>query len=140
MGMYGITKAHRTDVRETPASVFEPLNREFGFTLDVCATPMNAKCADYFTEEFDALERPWCGRCWMNPPYSKVGVWVRKAYEESLRGCLVVCLVPSATDTKWWHTYAVKGEIRFVQRRIKFVGERASAPFPSAIIIFRPPK
>jgi hypothetical protein len=50
---------------------------------------------------------------------------------------LVVCLIPSRTDTKWWHDYAMQAdEIRFVRGRLKFNG-MGPAPFPSAIAIFR---
>jgi site-specific DNA-methyltransferase (adenine-specific) len=75
----------------------------------------------------------------MNPPYGRaIGHWMRKALLESMSGALVVCLVPSRTDTAWWHDYAVRGEIRYLRGRLKFGGATNSAPFPSAIIIFRP--
>ena len=44
---------------ETPPDFFAALNEEFHFTLDVCALPETAKCADYFTPEDDGLSRPW---------------------------------------------------------------------------------
>jgi hypothetical protein len=50
----------------------------------------------------------------------------------------VVCLVPARTDTAWWHDYATRGEIRFIRGRLKFGDSKTSAPFPSAIVIFRP--
>jgi len=75
----------------------------------------------------------------MNPPYGRViGQWVKKAYESSLDGATVVCLLPARTDTSWWHDYCMKGEIRFVRGRLKFGGARGNAPFPSAVVIFRP--
>jgi hypothetical protein len=58
--------------------------------------------------------------------------------ESSRAGATVVCLVPSRTDTAWWHRYAMKGEIRFLRGRLKFGAAKHSAPFPSAIIVFRP--
>jgi hypothetical protein len=76
----------------------------------------------------------------MNPPYGRgISVWMEKAYNESRQGALVVCLIPSRTDTLWWHNYAMKGEIRFIKGRIKFGGHENPAPFPSAVVIFRPP-
>ena len=39
----------------TPQDFFDELNAEFGFTLDVCATPENAKCERYFTQDTDGL-------------------------------------------------------------------------------------
>lgn len=118
---------------------FDNLDREFHFNLDVCATDANTKCTDHFTRAQDGLSQSWGGHtCWMNPPYGRtIGVWVKKAYEESLGGTTVVCLVPARTDTKWWHEYCMKGEIRFVRGRLKFGGCKNSAPFPSAVVIFK---
>ena len=62
-----------------------------------------------------------------------------KGYGESLRGATVVCLVPARTDTKWWHQYARRGEIRYLRGRLKFVSAQHEAPFPSAVVVFRPP-
>jgi len=73
----------------------------------------------------------------MNPPYGRaIAAFLRKAHEESLSGATVVCLVPSRTDTAWWHRYARQGQIIFLRGRLRFGEARASAPFPSAIVIF----
>jgi phage N-6-adenine-methyltransferase len=126
--------------QETPQDFFDALHGEFGFTLDVCATATNAKCQRFFTIDDDALSQTWEGICWMNPPYGKTtALWMRKAYESAQQGATVVCLVPSRTEMRWWHEYAIKGEIRFVQGRLKFGGMPYNAPFPNAIVIFRPP-
>jgi phage N-6-adenine-methyltransferase len=103
-----------TDLWSTPDDFFKKLDDEFHFTLDVCATPENAKCRMYFTAETDGLSKPW-GRfvavdeaAWMNPPYGKeIGKWVKKAYEEAKCGLTVVCLLPARTDTDWFHRYIV---------------------------------
>lgn len=128
-----------TDVWATPQSLFDELNAEFAFTLDVCALPENAKCNRYFTPETDGLTQAWLGSCWMNPPYGRtIGQWVGKAYESALQGATVVCLLPSRTDTQWWHEYVTKAdEVRFVRGRVRFGNATASAPFPSAIVVFR---
>ena len=132
---------NRSPVWATPPAVFDALNAEFGFELDVCALPENAKCARFYSPADDGLAQEWSGACWMNPPYGReIGRWMRKAYEESLRGATVVCLVPSRTDTAWWHDYAMKGEVRFLRGRISFVGAAGPAPFPSAIVVFRSQK
>jgi len=126
-----------TDLWATPQDFFDKLNEEFHFELDVCALPENAKCANYFTPEMDGLKQQWKGVCWMNPPYGRtIGAWVRKAYESSLGGATVVCLLPARTDTRWWHDYCMKGEIRLVKGRLKFGDSNNSAPFPSAVVIF----
>lgn len=124
---------------ETPQAFFDRLDAEFGFTLDVCATDRTAKCSEYFTPEEDGLAQAWSGVCWMNPPYGdEIPKWVEKAYTEAVNGNVpVVCLIPSRTDTAWWHDYVMKAtEIRFIRGRLKFGGSKDSAPFPSAIVIF----
>jgi len=129
----------KTDMWATPRAFFEQLNHEFHFTLDPCALPENAKCAHYFTTEINGLKQDWKGTVFMNPPYGReIGAWLKKAYESSLEGATVVCLVPARTDTRWWHAYCMKGEIRFVKGRLKFNDGPNSAPFPSAVVVFGP--
>ena len=129
-----------TDMWATPQKFFDRLNAFFKFELDACATPENSKCHNFFTKTQDGLKQDWTGTVWMNPPYGReIGKWVAKAYAESrLHGSTIVCLLPSRTDTKWWHDYCVKGEITFIKGRLKFGDAKNSAPFPSAIVIFRP--
>lgn len=127
----------------TPQEFFDHLDQEFHFDVDVCALPHNAKCATYFTPEIDGLKQEWAGTCWMNPVYgTEIIHWMKKAYESSQKGATVVCLVPARTDTQWWHHYAMKAsEIRLVKGRLKFTvpsGRGGTAPFPSAVVIFRP--
>lgn len=129
----------KTDLWETPQDLFDKLNSEFHFTVDVCATQENAKCPVFFTQEQDGLKQSWTGVCWCNPPYGRaITKWVKKAYESSQNGATVVMLIPSRTDTAWWHDYVIKGGMRFLRGRLKFGNSKNSAPFPSAICIFRP--
>lgn len=129
---------------ETPPALFQELNREFHFTLDVCAEPNTAKCSRYFTQEEDGLFKSWVGEaCFMNPPYGRqIQNWVRKAYEESQKGCVVVGLLPARTDTRWFHDYIYgKAEVRFLRGRIYFGRDgdfSGGATFPSMVVIFRP--
>ena len=124
----------------TPQDFFDRLNEEFNFTLDPCCVKETAKCKTYFTPEIDGLTQSWEGyTVFMNPPYGReIGRWLKKAYEESLKGTTVVCLIPARTDTKYWHDYCMNAdEIRFVKGRLKFGNSTNSAPFPSAVIVFR---
>jgi phage N-6-adenine-methyltransferase len=130
-----------TDLWATPPDFFARISERFAFDLDVCANAENAKCIRYFTTADDGLAQDWRGTCWMNPPYGReIGKWMRKAYESSLAGATVVCLVPARTDTAWWHDYAVKGEVEFVRGRLKFGDRNKDAPFPCALVIFAPEK
>jgi phage N-6-adenine-methyltransferase len=123
---------------ETPDDIFEPLDLEFGFTLDVAAHEGNAKCKDFFTEDDNGLLQPWHGVCWMNPPFGRVmKKWVKKAFEEWKRGSTVVCLLPARTNTAWWHDWVMQGEIRFIRGEVTFKGQKNGLWMPMAIVVFR---
>lgn len=140
---------------QTPIELFRELDKEFHFNLDPCTTednPLGTRF--YYSKEMDGLNKTWYRYLWgvslgdgftqiksvfVNPPYGrKIGLWIEKAYKESQRGCTVVMLIPSRTDTVWWHRWVMKAEeIRFIKGRLKFGGAKNSAPFPSAIVVFR---
>jgi site-specific DNA-methyltransferase (adenine-specific) len=128
----------------TPRELFDPLLAEFGFTIDVCSSDDNALLTRHWTEVDEALLRSWAGeRVWMNPPFGRqIKRWMEKAWTESVSAEVIVALVPSRTDTFWWHEYAMKAdEIRFLRKRLRFgsvsVSGRDTAPFPSSLCIFR---
>jgi len=124
---------------ETPQDLFDQLDEEFHFTLDPCATFENAKCDKYFTIKDDGLSQSWDDHVvWVNPPYGRgVDHWLAKAANSR---ATVVVLLAARTDVKWFHEIvgAYASEVRFISRRLKFVGNKASAPFPSMLAIFRP--
>jgi len=130
----------KTDLWATPLEFFQKINKVFDFDLDVCALPENAKCESYYTPEVDALTKDWLGVCWMNPPYGRgIDKWVEKAYNEyKAHNSTIVCLLPARTDTRWWHNYCTKGEVHLLKGRLKFGEAKNSAPFPSAVVVFRP--
>jgi len=110
----------------TPKEVYDSLYSEFRFTDDPC--PLQGS---------GGLTRAWGRSVFVNPPYSNIKEWIKKGYEESQEGKLVVFLIPSRTDTRWWHEYVMKAkEIRFIKGRLKFGESKNSAPFPSAIVVF----
>lgn len=126
---------------DTPLAIYQAMVEEFGqFDLDVCASSSNSKGKEFYsaTDLFSGLAKPWVGNVWMNPPFGKtIGKWVSRAYESGQQGARVVCLLPSRTDTKWWHDYCMKSnDIRFIKGRLKFGGAIYNAPFPSVIVIF----
>ena len=124
----------------TPQDFFDTLNKEFNFTLDPCATPETAKCKKFFTESEDGLSKDWGGNIvFCNPPYgTKIAAWVEKAYKESKKPhTLIVLLLPSRTDTRYFHKYVYhKCRMRFLKGRLKFGGSKTSAPFPSMLAIY----
>jgi site-specific DNA-methyltransferase (adenine-specific) len=125
----------------TPPETFAALDAEFGpFDLDPCATAENAKCPRYFDKKADGLRQRWTGRVWMNPPFGPDLVrWVRKAWESARDGDaeIVVCLLPARVETGYWHDVCSRGEVRYVRGRLRFGGVNGTAPFASAIVVFR---
>ena len=115
---------------KTPKHVYDYLDEEFRFVLDPC--PSNPK--------FDGLEINWSDMNFVNPPYgSELPKWIEKGIAEQKKKHYSVFLIPSRTDTKWFYKmYENATEIRFIVSRIKFVGAKNSAPFPSMIVFFGP--
>jgi site-specific DNA-methyltransferase (adenine-specific) len=124
----------KTDNWQTPKDLYDELNQEFNFDFDPC--PLNST--------FDGLECDWGKRNFINPPYSNVKGFLKKAHEQLKKGKADLCvfLTFANTDTKWFHDYCYRqAEIRFIKGRIKFMDEtgksKNSAMRPSILIIFR---
>ena len=129
-----------SDEWSTPSDVFDRLNNEFNFNLDACATDLNHKCENYFTQAENGLNQSWGGyRVFCNPPYSNISEWVKKAYYESYKADTLICLlIPARTDTRYFQEYILhRAEIRFIKGRLHFNNSKAGAPFPSMIVIYR---
>jgi phage N-6-adenine-methyltransferase len=150
----GFTSGMRSsldDTWTTPKDFFDKLNAEFDFGLDAAALQNSTLVPDNWygpdhpdPAARDALRIDWNHNSrgkpiWLNPPYGRViKDWVAKADYESKQGATVVCLVPARTDTAWWHDYCINAyEIRYIRGRLKFGGQKNSAPFPSAVVVMR---
>lgn len=154
----------------THPSFIEEVNAKWPIGLDVCATPNRQVCANYFAPKapdgrwpvinpaaIDGLKQTWHhylepGKvAWMNPPYGRViKTWVKKAYEEAFsidRKICVLGLLPSRTDTKWWHSYIapvangrMPGKVIFLEGRLSFIDATGKvqdpAPFPSVLVVW----
>lgn len=118
-----------SDEWRTPSQVLEVLNQEFSFDFDPC--PLGSQTA--FVEV-------WGRSVFVNPPYSDIRRFLDKAVFEirSGRTSVAVFLVPSRTDTKWWHEVVIplSREVRFIRGRLRFNGVKQNAPFPSCVIVF----
>lgn len=110
----------------TPPDLYKKLDDEFNFDFDPC--PLDP--------QFDGLSIEW-GQCnFVNPPYDELSKWIKKGYNESLKGNIVVFLIPARTDTQAFHEYLYPyAEIRFIKGRLKFSDSKNPAPFPSMICI-----
>jgi site-specific DNA-methyltransferase (adenine-specific) len=133
----------------TPQDFFDALDKEFHFDLDAAASAVNHKCAEYFSESqwdhpnaFSVTNWADYGKSvFCNPPYGRyIGAWFERARWASERGATVVMLAHARTDTRWWHEHVqgIADEVRFIKGRLKFGDGKQSAPFPSAVIIYRP--
>ena len=134
------------DEYRTPTGLFRKALFDFDIlpTLDVCATDENRRCWCFFSKSDDALKEDWHEDFFMNPPYSQVYNFMRKAYYESRKNNVdALILVYAKTDTKWWHEFVEnKAEVHFIKGRIKFldpdgIKTKNSAPYPSCWIIYR---
>ena len=142
-------KSSADDTWTTPRAFFNKLHIEFQFTLDAAALKSSTLCTLWYGPDHDdpvlqdAFLRNWQedaqGNVWLNPPYGRtIKKWMQKADFEAHRGGgNIVCLVPSRTDTSWWHDYCIQHEIRFIRGRLKFGMQKNAAPFPSALVIMR---
>ena len=128
----GLFSSKKQDWR-TPEKLYSMLDAEFHFDYDPCPSIE----ADEFRMK-DGYSSSW-GNCnYVNPPYNEVYKWVKKGYEEALKGKTSVFLIPSRTDTRWWFDYIMKAyEVRFVKGRLRFGGAKHPAPFPSVIVVFK---
>lgn len=127
MNSVHFSSAH--DEWTTPSDVYAALDAEFHFRDDACP----------LAGERNGLMREWGSPCFCNPPYSAIADWCEKASLEAKAGKTVVMLIPSRTDTRWWHRFVMAAnEIRFIKGRLKFGGAKNSAPFPSCVVVFRP--
>ena len=145
------------DCFATPQSLYDVLNAEFQFALDAAATAESAKCALYITPEEDALTVNWKQRSGGNPiflnaPFHRdiLPEFVRKAYEESQTGLVVVCVLPYYKSYPWYRNYVNEyAEVRQIQGTVVFNGfgekkgkhagnVRGPQSFDTVIAIFRP--
>jgi site-specific DNA-methyltransferase (adenine-specific) len=126
---------------ETPPEIFERFHSVFGFTLDVCALPHNAKHQRFFTPDEDGLQQTWAPHvCWMNPPYGRgIAAWLAKARAEAEKGATVVALLPDDQSTRWFHDHVHRiADVWPLDGRVKFVGAAGSPNFGSIIAIYWP--
>lgn len=124
----------------TPQPLFNILDGEFDFHLDAYASWKNKKCKAYFNKRQDGLKRDWSmyKSVFVNPPYSMIAAWVEKCYRESLKGAVVVLLIPARVDTNYFHEFIFPfaSEIRFIHGRLKFNDHKNPATFPSVVVVF----
>jgi len=139
----------------TPDDLFKVLHKEWSFNLDAACKGDNVRreCPHgwFIDRNLDALDRDWLVHgaskpyiAWLNPPYSrgKIGKFMAKAYLESTKGTVVVCLVRDDPSAKWYQNW-VDGkatQVRRLKHRVKFKGAKSAYPFPVCVVIYTPEK
>jgi len=152
-GDYGGSKTplDQRDLWRTPPALFAALDAEFCFQLDAAAAPHNALCRKFITAEQNTLETPWAdylnvpGYVWLNPPYSDITPFVKKAAVESSNQIGTVMLVPADTSVGWFkEAIQTASEVRFITAgRLAFINPVTGKPVSgnnkgSMLIIWRP--
>ncbi|HCD6043263.1 TPA: phage N-6-adenine-methyltransferase [Enterobacter hormaechei] len=152
-GGYGGSKTplDQRDLWRTPPALFASLDAEFCFQLDAAAAPHNALCRKFITAEQNTLETPWAdylnvpGYVWLNPPYSDIMPFVKKAAAESANQIGTVMLVPADTSVGWFkEAIQTASEVRFITAgRLAFINPVTGKPVSgnnkgSMLIIWRP--
>lgn len=152
-GDYGGSKtpADQRDLWRTPPALFACLNAEFCFQLDAAAAAHNALCRKFITAEQNTLETPWAdylsipGYAWLNPPYSDITPFVKKAAAESANQIGTVMLVPADTSVGWFkEAIQTASEVRFITAgRLAFINPVTGKPVSgnnkgSMLIIWHP--
>lgn len=152
-GDYGGSKTplDQRDLWRTPPALFTSLDAEFCFQLDAAAAPHNALCRKFITAEQNTLETPWAdylsipGYVWLNPPYSEIMPFVKKAAAESANQIGTVMLVPADTSVGWFkEAIQTASEVRFITAgRLAFINPVTGKPVSgnnkgSMLIIWRP--
>lgn len=145
------TPADQRDLWRTPPALFACLNAEFCFQLDAAAAQHNALCKKFITAEQNTLEMPWDdylsipGYVWLNPPYSDITPFVKKAAAESANQIGTVMLVPADTSVGWFkEAIQTASEVRFITAgRLAFINPVTGKPVSgnnkgSMLIIWHP--
>lgn len=123
----------------TPDWLFDILHKYFHFQADVCANDSNYLCNKYFTMENSCFDNPWSEMNYMNPPYGRqIGTFLKEALHQWKNyNRMTVALLPSRTDTKWFHNYVNgKAHVFFLRGRLRFNDQPNPAPFPSMIVFW----
>ena len=143
---YAACLSSRDQTWQTPRALLDTILAAAGrteFDLDPCSPRADGPvpAIERWTEADDGLARPWSGLVFVNPPYSRaLPRWVAKCAQEAAGGAVVVGLVPSRTDTRWWHDHvAGRADVVMIKGRLKFGNGKMSAPFPSALSIWNDP-
>lgn len=122
------------DVR-TPRSLYDALDVHFHFSFDPC--PFHGQQGSV-----DGLSCRWGSVSFVNPPFSDIAPWVRKAVDEqTLYGSTSVLLVPAHTQTSYWSQWVwpFAAQLWFIAGRVRFDGYARQFPLPLVCVVYGDP-
>lgn len=146
-----IYKGPRSDEYETPPRIFDPLDEQYHFTIDLAATPANAKTEAFCMageKSFLALDLHRDHVAWCNPPFSLATSFFEKIARLAITDRFkCVCIYKSANmETQAWsHIFSACSWIAQPDRRVNYLVDGVEAKgvqFASAVIGFNvePPR
>jgi hypothetical protein len=132
---FGFGAKKDSDDIETPKELYELLNKEFEFDHDPC--PLHGKDNP---EVPNGLKSDWGKSNFVNPPFSKIKAFLKKAKKERKKGKKSVFLIPARTSSKYWHKHVFPHarEVRYFKGPLKFPGYVRGTPFPVSLVVFDP--
>lgn len=118
----------KNDIVITPAYFYDELDRVFHFDFDPC--PVDP--------QFDGLSIEWGSMNFVNPPFSQIGKWLKKAVEEQKKGRKSVFLITFRPNNKYWLDYIFPNckHIYFISKGIIFQNFKRVLPIPLCLVYF----
>lgn len=99
----------------------------YGFSLDTCCSEQNIPALVYYKESInDGLKEDWMKYNWCNPPFNQCEKWVKKAYNENLKGNFTAMLIPVRTESAYWHKFILNNphvNIDWLKKGYRFLNE-----------------
>lgn len=140
------TPPKEKDYWQTPQYIFDWMNSIFDFDVDLAANIGNAKCPKFISKTTNSLIVDWhkvWRTGWLNPPYSDIRPWVRKAAEESSKGFTTVLLLETPNGQEIYRNIFYKAsEIIFINGRLAYIdvngNPKSGNTRGSCIVIFTP--
>ncbi|EFW1288063.1 phage N-6-adenine-methyltransferase [Shigella flexneri] len=94
------------DLWSTPYELVAWMESEYGdYDIDAAASKENAVCEKFYSKETNCLKRWWGSNkhIWLNPPYSNITPFVKKAIDQMEHNNQIDMLLPCDTSTGWFY-------------------------------------
>lgn len=119
----------KNDIVKTPKYFYDELDRIFHFDFDPCPVDPN----------FDGLAiENWGQMNYVNPPFSEIGKWLKKAVEQKKKGRNSVFLITLRPNNKYWldYVFPYSTQIYLISKGIIFQDYKRELPIPLCLVLF----